>query len=75
MGKYRNRASGANRDAAKGLADKLELGSTACQKKKRAGPSRRLDPVTHMHWRAAEANTALGAALLRALRAKAGGRA
>ena len=25
----------------------------------RAGSSRRLDPVTHMHWNAAEADTAL----------------
>jgi len=38
----------------------------------RAGTSRRLDPVTRLHWRAADADTALATAMLKALKRRAG---
>ena len=41
----------------------------------RAGVSRRLDPLTNMHWKAAGANTAFAAAMLKALAKRKGGAA
>lgn len=74
MRKTQDRAEGANPGAAdrgEGKADKLGPQATTCGRKKRAGSSRRLDPTTHMHWRAADGDTAFAAALLKALRRKA----